>query len=103
MLAHRTYRPWLPRGYLGRLGGGGFVIGLGSGGVSQEGTALREFLLPSPVGQEAEVPQPVEATRRDVEHQTPQEFDGVQGQRAQAMATLVILVAEGHPAALWGH
>ena len=103
MLAHRTYRPWLPRGYLGRLGGGGLGTGLGAGGVPQEGAALREFRLPHSVGQEAAVPQPVEATRRDVEPQPPQACDGVQGQRAQAMAALVILVAKGHPAVLQGH
>src|SRR5262245_14438379 len=103
MLAHWTYRPWLPCGYLGRCGGGGLVTGLGLGGVPQEDAALREFRLPHPVGQEAEVPQPVEATRWDVEHQPPQEFDGVQGQRAQTMAALVILVAKGYPAVLEGY
>jgi hypothetical protein len=71
--------------------------------VPQQRAALREFRLPHAVGQEAEVPQPVEPVRRDVEHQPPQEFDGVQGQRAQAMATLVILGAEGHLAVLQGH
>ena len=50
--------------------------------VPQEGAALRELLLAHPVGQEAGMPQPVEATRWDVEHQTPQEFDGVQCQSA---------------------
>jgi hypothetical protein len=71
--------------------------------VPQQRAALREFLLPYAVGQEAVVPQPVEATWRDVEHQPPQAFDGVQGQRAQAMAALVILGAEGHLAVLHGH
>ncbi len=70
--------------------------------MPQQRAALHEFLLPHAVGQEAEVPQPVEATWRDVEHQPPQEFDGVQGQRAQAMAALVILVAERHLAVLQG-
>ena len=41
--------------------------------------------------------------RGDVQQQTPQELHGVQRQGAQAVATLVILVAEGHLAMLQGH
>ena len=41
--------------------------------------------------------------RGDVQQQTPQELHGVQRQGAQAVATLVILVAEGHLAMLEGH
>ncbi len=70
--------------------------------MPQQRAALREFLLPHTVGQEAEVPQPVEAVRRDVEHQTPQEFHGLERQGAQAVAVLVVLVAEGHLAVLQG-
>src|SRR5207253_245737 len=81
----------------------GPFLDTGAGGMPQQRAALCEFLLPYAVGQEAEVPQPVEAMWRDVEHQPPQEFDGVQGQRAQAMAALVILVAEGHLAVRQGH
>jgi hypothetical protein len=75
---------------------------MGLRGVPQEGAALRKLLLPHPVGQEAEVTQPVEAARRDVEHQTPQEFHGRERQGTQAAAALVGLVAEGHLAALQG-
>jgi hypothetical protein len=64
--------------------------------VPQQRTALREFRLTYPVGQEAEVPHPMEATRRDVQQQTPQEFHSCKRQGAQAVATLIILVAEGH-------
>ena len=71
--------------------------------MPQQRAALREFLLPHAVGQEAEVPQPVEAVRRDVEHQPPQELDGIERQGAQAVAALVVLVAEGHLAVLQGH
>jgi hypothetical protein len=64
---------------------------------------LRELRLAHPVGQEAEVPEPVEPMRGDVQQQTPQELYGVQRQGVQAVATLVILVAEGHLAMLQGH
>jgi len=71
--------------------------------VPQERAALREFLLAHTIRQEAEVPQPVETTRRDMEHQPPQEFAGFQCHGAQAVAALVILVAKGHLAVLQGH
>ena len=71
--------------------------------MPQQRAALREFLLAHPVGQEAEVPHPVEPVRRDVQHQPPQEFHGIERQGAQAMAALVVLVAEGHLAVLQGH
>jgi len=47
-----------------------------------------------------EVAQPVEAVGWDVEHQTPQEFHGLERQGTQAVAPLVILVAKGHLAVL---
>jgi hypothetical protein len=70
--------------------------------VPQEGTALRQLLLPHPVGQEAEVPQPVEPVWRDVEHQPPQELDGLQCQGAQAVAMGIVFVAEGDRAVFQG-
>ena len=70
--------------------------------MPQQRAALRELRLPHPVGQEAEVPHPVEPVRRDVQHQTPQEFHGVERQGAQAVAALIIFVAEGHLAVLQG-
>jgi hypothetical protein len=70
--------------------------------VPQEHAALGKLLLPYPVGQEAEVPQPVEAARWDMEHEPPQEFDGLKRQSTQAVAALVILVTEGHLAVLQG-
>jgi hypothetical protein len=39
--------------------------------VPEQRAALGEFRLAHPVGQEAEVAQPVEAVRRHVEHQPP--------------------------------
>ena len=45
---------------------------------------------------------PVEAARRDVQHQAPQEFHGIERQGAQAMAALIIFLAEGHLAVLQG-
>ena len=71
--------------------------------MPQEGAALRAFRLPHPVGQEAEVPQPVEAARRDMQHQPPQEFHGLEREGTQAVAALVVLGAEGHLATLQGH
>ena len=71
--------------------------------MSQEAAALRELLLAHPVGQKAEVPQPVEATRWDVQHQTPQEFHRLERQGAEAVAVLVVLGAKGHRAVFQGH
>ena len=104
VLADRTHAPLAPPlpprvacRSTGRLPGTGWR------GVPQQRAALGEFLLAHPVGQEAEVPQPVEAVRGDVQHQAPQEFHGLERQGAQAVAALVILVAEGHLAVLQGH
>ena len=44
----------------------------------------------------------LETPRRDVQHQPPQEFHGLERQGTQAAAVLVVLVAEGHLAALQG-
>src|SRR5882672_1777571 len=72
-------------------------------GLPQEGAALRQLLLAYPVGQEAAVAQPVEAVGWDMQHQTPQEFHGIERQGAQAVTMRVVLVAEGHLAVLQGH
>jgi hypothetical protein len=72
-------------------------------GLPQEGAALCELGLPHPVRQEAEVPQSVEAARRHVEHETPQEFHGLEREGTQAVAAPVILGAKGHLAVLQGH
>ena len=98
MLTDRTPGAWLLGCYRGRVAVHSLVMHLGWGSVPQQRAALREFLLPHAVGQEAEVPQPMEPMRRDVEHEPPQEFDGGQGQRAQAMTTLVIPYNPGHRA-----
>ena len=68
--------------------------------MPEENAALRELLLAYPVGQETEVAHAVEAVRRDVQHQTPKEFHGIKCHGAQAVAALVILVAEDHLAVL---
>ena len=100
MLTDRTQGAWLTRGHLTVHR---HFLDQGTRGVPQEGAALRQLLLPHPVGQEAEVPQPVEAAQWDMEHQPPQEFDGLKRQGAQAVATSIILVAKGHLATLQGH
>jgi hypothetical protein len=71
--------------------------------MPQQRAALCEFVLPHPVGQEAEVPQPVEPVWRDVEHQPPQALDGIQGQGAQAVAMGIVFGAEGDLAVFQGH
>ena len=68
--------------------------------MPEENAALRELVLAPPVGQETEVAHAVEAVRRDVQHQTPKEFHGIKCHGAQAVAALVILVAEDHLAVL---
>jgi hypothetical protein len=50
--------------------------------VPQQSAALRELLLPHAVGQEAKVAQPVEAVRRDVQHQTSQKLHRIERQGA---------------------
>jgi hypothetical protein len=70
--------------------------------MSQQRAALGKFLLPYPVRQEATVAHPVEPVWRHVEHQPPQELDGIQGQGAQAVAMGIVFVAEGHLAVFQG-
>jgi hypothetical protein len=70
--------------------------------MPEENAALRELLLAYPVGQETEVAHAVEAVRRDVPHQTAQEFHGLERHGAQAVAALVLLGAEAHLAVLQG-
>jgi len=70
--------------------------------MPQQRVALCEFFLPDPVGQEAEVPQPVEPGGRDVEHQPPQALDGIPCQGAQAVAMGIVFVAEGDLAVFQG-
>jgi hypothetical protein len=71
--------------------------------VPQQGTAVRELLLPHPVGQEAEVAHPLAAMRRDMQQQSSQEFHRLDRAGAQAVAALVVLIAEGHLAVLQRH
>jgi hypothetical protein len=70
--------------------------------MPQQRAALGEFRLPHAVGQEAEVPQPVEPVWRHVEHQPSQELDGIQCQGAQAVAMGIVFVAEGDLAVFQG-
>jgi hypothetical protein len=100
VLTDRTQGAWRTRGHLTVHR---HFLSQGTRGVPQEGTALREFRLAHPVGQEAEVAQPLEAVRWDVEHQPPQKFHGIERQGAQTVAPLIILVAERHLAVLQGH
>ena len=58
VLTDRTQGAWLTRGHLTVHR---HFLDQGTRGVPQEGAALRQLLLPHPVGQEAEVPQPLEA------------------------------------------
>jgi len=103
MLADRTHSPWLLGWHLGRFAVRGLVTNPGWGGVPQESATLCELLLPHAVGQEAEVPQPMEAVRWDMQHQTPPELHSIKRQGAQVVAARVILGAAGHLAVLQGH
>ena len=102
VLTERTQGAWLTRGHHGRLTVHSRFPDQGTRGVPQQSAALHEFRLAHPVGQEAEVAQPMEAVRRDMQHQPPQEFYGLEREGTQAVATRVVLVAEGHLAVLQG-
>src|SRR5262245_51359004 len=52
----------------------------GAQGLTEARAALDQFLLPHAVRQEAEVPDPLEAMRWDVQHQPAQEFHGLECQ-----------------------
>jgi len=82
VLTDRTLGTWLTRWFLGRLEISRRCLGQGVRGVPQQRAALREFRLPHAVGQEAEMPYPLEAARWDMEHQPPQEFHGIERQGA---------------------
>ena len=103
MLTDWTRGSWHTRWPLGHRAVHGLYPSQGLRGVSQQRTALCEFFLAHPIRQKAEVPYPVEAVRRDVQHQTLQKLHRVQCLGAEAVATLIILVAKGHVAVLQGH
>jgi len=50
--------------------------------LPQQRATLREFLLAHTIRQKAEVPQPVKAVRRDVQHQTSQKLHRIERQGA---------------------
>jgi hypothetical protein len=104
VMADWAHGPWFPCGPLGWLEDQvhSLSLDLGWRGLPQESAALGELLLAYPVGQEAEVAQPVEAVGWNMEHQPPQEFHGLEREGTQAVATLVILVAEGDQAVRQG-
>ncbi len=85
-----------------RLGVYDIVTGTGSGGLAQEDAALRELVLSHAVGREAEVPNPLEAMRRNMKHEAPQKFYGVQRPGAQPAPSLVVFPPEGYLAVLKG-
>src|SRR4029450_7441146 len=102
VLTHRTLGAWLPRWHRGRLTVHRRFLGTRGTDVPQQRAALREFLRAYAIRQEAEVPHPVEAAWRDVEHQPPQKFHGLEREGAQAVAARVVLIAKGHLAVLQG-
>jgi len=71
MLADGTHGPRLRRCHRGGLAVQvhGLYPDRGAQGLPEESAALDQFLLAHPVGQEAEVPQPVEPRRGHVQQQ----------------------------------
>jgi hypothetical protein len=57
---------------------------------------LRELDLSYPVREKAKMPDALEPTRQNVEQEAAEEFHGVEGQSAEAVATLIVLVTKGH-------
>ena len=102
VLTDRTLGAWLTRWCLGRLAVHEGFPGQGARGVPQERAALGQFRLAHPVGQEAKVAQSVEAARRHVEHETPQEFYGIEREGPEAVTAPVVRVAEGDLAVFQG-
>ena len=82
LLADRTPGAWLPRGHRGRLTVYSGFLGMGLTDLPQQRATLREFLLAHTIRQKAEVPQPVKAVRRDVQHQTSQKLHRIERQGA---------------------
>ncbi len=103
VLTDWTPGAWLTHGHFGCRQVRALFLDTGLGGMPQQRAAVGEFRLPHAVGQEAEVPHSVEPMWRHVEHQPPQELDGLQCQGAQAVAVRIVLIAEGHLAVLQGH
>jgi hypothetical protein len=63
---------------------------------------LRELGLSYPVREKADMPDALEPTRQHVEQEAAQEFYGVERHRAEAVATLIVLVTKGHLAIFEG-
>jgi hypothetical protein len=57
---------------------------------------LRELDLSYPVREKAEMPDALEPTRQNVEHEAAEAFHGVEGQGAEAVATLLVLRTKSH-------
>jgi len=102
VLADRTAPPWLRRRDGRRLAVHGRGWGTGVQRVAEPCAALCQVCLAHAVGQAAQVAPPVEPMRWDVQHEPPQACHGIQRQGTQAMAGLVVLVAQGHRAILQG-
>ena len=69
----------------------------------QQRSALGELGLAYPVGQEAEMSDPLEAVRQDMQQEAAQEFHGVEGHRAEPVSALIVFPPEGHLAILQGY
>src|SRR5262249_15619207 len=52
--------------------------------------------------QEAEMPNPLEAARQDMQQEAAAEFHGVEGPRAKPVAMLIVLVTQAHLAVFEG-
>src|SRR5205823_14487216 len=74
----------------------------GSGLLRAQRPTPRQLGLADPMRSEAAMPHPLEAARQDRQQEAAEEFYGVEGPRAQPVATLIVLVAKAHLAVFEG-
>ena len=71
-------------------------------GHAEQAAAQRQLAPPVAVGEEAEMPDAVEAGRQEVEQKAPDELGGGQRHRLEAVRLAVVLEAEAHAPAVEG-
>jgi hypothetical protein len=74
-----------------------------TGLLPHQGPTVRERALSDPIREKAEMPDALEPTRENVEQEAAQEFHGVEGQGAETVATLIVLVTKGDLAMFESH
>src|SRR5216683_6887796 len=69
-------------------------------GWPEQLTAPRELLLADTVGEEAIMPDALEATGEYMEQESPDELDGIEGQQPLAIPMGIVFPSKGHPPVL---